>query len=127
MFWIKPLSYILNSTVIINFKSTAVTLVDSQQKSTVVKMNDEITDAILLFGEWTHVAITSGNNLLALYLNGKEEHSQSGSFDDGFLLNNYLGHAHMVYDELKIFNRKLSTEEIKNEKDILQPYIITQK
>ncbi len=84
--------------------------------------------------QWMHIAATFNSGTISVYINGILATSlQSAAFRSEILrTSNYVGKsnwpgdglANSILDELKIFNKPLSVEEIKNEKDKLQPYKI---
>lgn len=92
-----------------------------------------LTDAEISIGEWSHVAVTYKNNQFKLFINSSLNHQQEleipltilnkerqSNFIGGDNWNNPAIDA--ILDELKIFERALSKEEIKNEKQFKQPY-----
>ncbi|MCX6270714.1 MAG: right-handed parallel beta-helix repeat-containing protein [Bacteroidetes bacterium] len=75
-------------------------------------------DNVLLTNEWMHVAATYNGQFLRLYLNGKMITETLCSYgmtppDGSFLLSNPTEPFHGKMDEVRIWNRALSAEEIR--------------
>lgn len=80
--------------------------------------------------EWTHVAITASSDEVSLYLNALKEYSYIAQIKDVERTQNFIGKSnssdntniHVVFDEMKIYRRALSLEEIAVEKNKKKPY-----
>ena len=140
MIWVKPLSYnkyqkIItfgdgNNYIATFFRDTSGSVgsffcINGNNHNCI--MNDEI-----LINEWAHITIVSESLNMKVFYNGKEICSYttpSGSFSTSV---NYIGKsfnsndalAHITIDELKIFDRALSVNEIESEMNQPQPYKI---
>ena len=76
----------------------------------------------------THVVVTSTNKDIIFYLNGEQKLVVNGSLERTETKLNYIGKSlysidsiiDAVLDEFKIFDRSLTKEEIKKEKNILE-------
>ena len=150
MFMIKILSYkyfalILESSnnhrnkISINFKGNTGELC--------VWIDDSlIVSSVLTVGKWTHVTIKSGDGKVKIFRDSVDPLSDSNFAaiplsDSNFAAlshversDNFIGYStiknssqhklNSILDELKIFNRALSNEEIQNEMNVKQPYDI---
>ena len=82
--------------------------------------------------QWAHVAMTYNNGTVSLYTNSQSAGSSSGfSMRSVLRTTNYLGRSNWgepninaTFDELKIFNRPLSVNEIATEMNKPQPIIL---
>ena len=129
MFWMKPLS-IAHSQKIISFISS---LVFKFTDKGMIKLFKRETNVTLPLGLWSHLTVTASsdrNPKRIFYFNGIQRYSDDKEFNDIENIDNYLGgidsQSFIIFDELKIFNRILSSEDILKEKEILQPYKIKQ-
>ena len=93
----------------------------------------EYSPSVLLIGTWAHVAITKEGNDYSLFVDSNKISSitVSGTLHQIETNFNRIGGrntkpGHQVIDELKIFNRALTVEEISVEKNRAQPYDIEQ-
>jgi hypothetical protein len=145
MLWIKLLSTITSYTRIIDFGN------DFRRDNIIYFFGDNNLPAIYSFNgmayirldsthsvpinQWTHVSTTYNMGVLKIYTNGIETGSLSGtSYNPNIMrTKNFVGRSNWyptdqdvnaTFDELKIFNRPLSSNEIMNEMNILQPYKI---
>ena len=92
------------------------------------------TDKVLTSGIWAHVAFTIKENELSLFIDSNKvssadvpstHHHQLESVQVGIGGNPWAGNCNnIIEDELKIFNRALTDEEIAHEKNIAQPFEI---
>ncbi len=138
MIWVKALSYndyqriidFGNGYLIDNF----LICFHAETAAVQLNFNEEYKydkNSIFPIDQWVHVAVTS-NTVTTLYINGEEMFRYQTSIKSVETKFNYIGkknvdstvYLHAVLDEFKIFNRALSKEEIKIEKDIVQPYKI---
>lgn len=88
------------------------------------------------FAKWTHLAVTYSNNNFFYFLDGIQLNTLTKSFNDIERTKNYIGASswdqngqkkiYATYDEMKIFDRALTVEEIAVEKDKAQPFDIIQ-
>ena len=86
----------------------------------------------IVLNQWTHVAMTYSAGTVSLYMNSQSAGSSSGFSTNSVLrTKNYLGHSNWgepninaTFDELKIFKRPLSVNEIATEMNSPQPMII---
>ena len=98
-----------------------------------------IDDSLIVSSEideyrWTHVTIKSEDGEVKIFRNSVEIDSKLASFSHVERSDNFIGcltienlcqqNLKSILDELKIFNRALSNEEIQNEMNVKQPYDI---
>ena len=82
-------------------------------------------------GEWLHIAVTFNNLQLKIYINSINKVTKSFTLQCDAYQTAYIGHTnfpgredlHAVIDELKIFDRYLSAEEIAAEMNTKEPFI----
>lgn len=139
MVWMKVLS-LNNNQRIIDFSNNAkdnviITFVQKTNRLTIINRNETDKQSAassndIPLAEWVHVAMTSRNNEVSLYLNAVKEFNYTPQFNEVERTHNYIGRSawgslvHAIFDEMKIFNRALSIEEIAVEKEKKQPYEI---
>ena len=144
MLWIKMLAYTTYQGIL-SFAKTLerldaneiyIYLETGRLKLTRYENENQIyfisSNTLLPIGEWVHIAVTLDTNKVIAYINSVEVGSFLSASDSGETTYNYLGKnlgtkgtkANSVFDEVKIFNRILSVEEITDEMNKQQPYDI---
>jgi hypothetical protein len=127
--WVK-LAELKNGAWLIN-KSDFGFMVDRNMASAIMNVKGEhhskqqklqSWDTMLKPDTWYHLAMTYDSKVLRLYFNGKEEASMEvniprpkgkGHMRIGQRADGYMGTNQGVYDEIRLWNRALSAEEIK--------------
>ena len=140
MIWVKVLSYnywqrIIDfgngaplDNVFITFERTTDKIGIEFFKNT--EKEKKTSSKSIALNEWVHLTVTSSGNNVILYLDGVEEFSFTAEISDVVRTKNYLGksnwesdsNVHAIFDEMKIFNRELTIDEILAEKEKKQPY-----
>ena len=83
---------------------------------------------VLTIGDWTHISVSKSGSKHSLFINSNEISSLTiSNVDHQIEANMFLGGtenevSNQIMDEIKIFNRALSIDEIKLEMDIGQPF-----
>ena len=90
--------------------------------------NDHLCETkynVLNVGQWAHVAVVVDNNKIKLYVNGVEkgnvessEYSGIGGFGDLVFSSSSYHEQNAVYDEIRIWNKALTQEQINAAKNI---------
>jgi hypothetical protein len=84
---------------------------------------DTISSSVISLGEWHHIAFTSGNGERKLYIEGELSDTSPGLLPDhtdrsfvsiGSGHNGYHGYFHGMIDEVAIYDRALSSEEVQD-------------
>ncbi len=96
--------------------------------------HSKTTDDQIQIGEWAHIAVTYKNQEFNYYVDGSLKFTFKPNVPIPDLnkerTSNFIGSSNWNYkidgvlDELKIFDRALTNDEINNEKEIKQPYNI---
>lgn len=134
LIWVKVLSY-NNFQNIIDFgngKASNNVLIEFKGDTDEMRMlifsnessNVSPSSKGVALNEWVHIAATYSKRNIVFYINGIEELTFTASTNDVERTKNFIGnsnwnesYAHAIYDDMKIFNRTLTCDEIKTEKD----------
>ena len=143
LIWMKVSTYIYNQTIIdfangnpsdnvlYRFELFSDELYLHHYQGSSQRERSPLSKGIAL-NKWIHIAVTLSQNIVVLYMDGIEEFSFNAPLNDVVRTKNFIGYnnwgegdgAHSIFDEMKIFDRELTSEEIKAEKDMKQPFKI---
>ncbi|MHC4499510.1 MAG: LamG-like jellyroll fold domain-containing protein, partial [Planctomycetota bacterium] len=84
---------------------------------------DTVSSSAISLGEWHHIAFTSGDGEMKLYIDGELSATSSGLLPDhagrsfvsiGSGHDGYRGYFHGLIDEVAIYNRAISSQEVQD-------------